>query len=188
MKSKTVGSVTVNVNVGKDGKKKPTKRRASRKRKPVVLAPGQIAPLRSIYDNANERAVHFSNFPAQRVIHETPPPATTTPAPAPVQQYFMQPPSIQQSPMVNATGVQDVFGSPIPRPNFSIARTMTTAPPQTPGLGAARPHSPEAGYAEGLERAPPAAERPARARGGAGGLRTTTKPKLNPIYSPDPWK
>lgn len=139
MKTKTkAASVSVVVNVGRD-KKKP-KRRSTRKRKLGVLAPGQVAPLRGIYDNANERAVHFSNFPAQRVIHESLPTAPTAPQ-TPVQQFFMNPGA---TPLLGPPKVEEL-GSPAPRPPFYEPKveSYVAAPPQRQGLGAETPHTPE---------------------------------------------
>ena len=140
MRTKTPASVSVVVNVGKESKKR---RKVTRKRKPRTLAPGQLPPVRGIYDNANERALHFSNFPAHRVIHESmpaPPVATQ----APVQQWFMNPPEFQGSPMIKAQGIEEL-GSALPNPNFFEPKREYTvgAAPQREGLGAELPHSPE---------------------------------------------
>lgn len=176
MKTKTkAASVSVVVNVGKD-RKRP-KRKAVKKRKPGILAPGQLAPMRGIYDNANERAIHFSNFPAQRVIHEnvpTPPVAQQ----APVQQWFMNPGTPMLGPPPK---VEEYLGSPIPRPNFPEPKieTYVVAPPQRPGLGAERPRSPES-----LNNA---ATPQLKVRGGNGGLRTQPKGPRERL-SPAAWK
>ena len=141
MKTKTkAASVSVVVNVGKD-RKRP-RRKAVKKRKPGILAPGQLAPMRGIYDNANERAIHFSNFPAQRVIHENPPAGPAAPQQAPVQQWFMNPGTPMLGPPPK---VEEYLGSPIPRPNFPEPKveSYVVAPPQRPGLGAETPHTPE---------------------------------------------
>jgi hypothetical protein len=175
MKTKTkAASVSVVVNVGKESKRK---RKTTRKRKAAVLAPGQLAPMRAIYDNANERAIHFSNFPAQRVIHENLPTAPVAQQ-APVQQWFMNPGTPMLGPPPK---VEEYLGSPIPRPNFpEIKREVIIgAPPQEAGLGAERPHSPES-----LNR-PVSPER--KVRGGNGGLRTQPKGPREKL-SPSPWK
>jgi hypothetical protein len=108
----------------------------------VAARPGTLPPLRGIYDNANERASHFSNFPAQRVIHEAPALPPPPPPAAPVQQWFMNPPMMQTP--IKAEGVTEL-GAAHPNPNFYEPKREheTRAMPQVPGLGAARPHSPE---------------------------------------------
>ena len=166
-------SVSVVVNVGKD-KKRP-KRRSTRKRKPSVLAPGQIAPMRGIYDNANERAVHFSNFPAQRVIHENLPTPPTAPQ-APVQQWFMNPGTPMLGP---APKVEELLGSPVPRPNFPEVKSeyVVEAPLQRAGLGAEHPHTPETFKM---------AQNPAFSERREYNLRTNPKPQKK--FTPSAWK
>jgi hypothetical protein len=135
MKTKAKAAVSVVVNVGKE-----VKRRVTRKRKPRRTINGlPMPPLRGIYDNANERAIHYSNFPAQRVIHEQPPNAYAQP---PVQQWFMNPPTPQlklESPKVE--DVSNYLGAAIPQPNFNEpkAEFKTDSNPLFNG-GAEQPH------------------------------------------------
>ena len=125
----------------------PKKKRAPRKRKTTR---GNLPPIRGIYDNANERATHFSNFPA-RVIYEPQPNAYANP---PVQQFFMDPqtkligPSHDHSVKVEEVSL---LGAQTPRPSFNEPKVRLSfgsyeeKPKGTPiPFGVKAPHQPEA--------------------------------------------